>query len=225
MIQSDSQAHILLSPTSSTEARGQVSDICKCLNRPVEWMVRWDKGLEDSGSRLFTSKGEDIHDPLGKSPDHQTVMQFMAAKGHRHWCQWTVCISWFSATFLCWWAFPTSPEFNWKPKSFLFSPLCLPQGLVWNGTPGTSSPGRHPGGFLAQTSSTNYAWREVAKTDSFDHVKAGAASISCQCPASFFSPRFWTKIQDISTPIRCGIYLTVSDFEQLVFVQATSYSC
>lgn len=133
MIQSDSQAHILLSPPSSTEARGQVSDICKCLNRPVEWTVGWDKGLEDSGSRLSTNKGEDIHDPLGKSPVHQTVTQFMAAKGHRHWCQWTACISGFSATFLCWCTFPTSPEFNWKPKSCLFFLLSAPgSGMKWD---------------------------------------------------------------------------------------------
>lgn len=78
MILSDSQAHI------HTEARGQVSDNCKCLNRPVEWMVGLDKGLQDRGSRLSTSKGEAIHDPLEKGPVHQTVTQFMAATGHRH---------------------------------------------------------------------------------------------------------------------------------------------
>lgn len=99
--------------------------ICRFLNRAVEWTVGWDKGLEDSGSRLSTSKGENICDSVGRSLVHQTVTQFIAAKAHRHWCQWTVWVSWFSATFLCWWAFPTSPEFNWKPKSWLFFLLLI----------------------------------------------------------------------------------------------------
>lgn len=42
-------------------------------------------------------------------------------------------------------------------------------------------------------------------------------------PLHFFPLDFEQK--SIPTQIRCGIYLTVSDLEQLVFVQATSHSC